>query len=322
MVRRGVLEASGHTREREYRLAIRQKWSEDLPVAEMEEDTVWRLEILPLLHGLKQNVLDVCQVGFTEMLNNVIDHSSSVHASVGATLTAAQVTLFVSDQGIGIFEKLQRDHGFDDPRHAVLELSKGKLTSNPEAHSGQGIFFTSRMFDSFTIRAGNLVLACADDDNWLLEAGDERNMTGTYVMMTLAVDSEKTTKQIFDRFAGVAHDFSFSKTHVPVSLMRYGTEQLVSRSQARRLLARFDKFREISLDFRNVAMIGQPFADEIFRVFRTQHPTIDLIPLFESQDIRQVIRSVQGELPERLQIYTDPTPDDPYGFRGFRRDGN
>ena len=31
----------------------------------------------------------------------------------------------------------------------MLELSKGKLTTDSANHSGEGIFFTSRMFDVF-----------------------------------------------------------------------------------------------------------------------------------------------------------------------------
>ena len=39
-----------------------------------------------------------------------------------------------------------------DERHAILELSKDQLTTDPARHTGDGIFFTSRMFDSFDLQ--------------------------------------------------------------------------------------------------------------------------------------------------------------------------
>jgi len=35
-------------------------------------------------------------------------------------------------------------------------LAKGKLTTDPKRHSGEGIFFSSRMFDEFDILSGGV----------------------------------------------------------------------------------------------------------------------------------------------------------------------
>lgn len=51
---------------------------------------------------------------------------------------------------------------------------------------------------------------------------------------------------------------------------------LVSRSQAKMILADLDKFSKIVFDFKDVDQIGQGFADEIFRVFQNNHPKISL----------------------------------------------
>ena len=51
----------------------------------------------------------------------------------------------------------------------------------------------------------------------------------------------------------------------------------MSRSQARRVLTRFERFSEVLLDFHGIEIIGQGFADEIFRVFRREHPEIRVI---------------------------------------------
>lgn len=50
----------------------------------------------------------------------------------------------------------------------------------------------------------------------------------------------------------------------------------VSRSEARNVLTNLDKFKEIILDFDQVPTVGQAFADEIFRVFKSAHPDIKI----------------------------------------------
>ena len=84
---------------------------------------------------------------------------------------------------------------------------------------------------------------------------------------------------------------------------KYEREQLLSRSQARRVLARFERFSEIMLDFRGVTIIGQAFADEIFRVFRREHPEIEILAVNTSNDIRQMIRHVAGDASESLRLF-------------------
>jgi hypothetical protein len=63
-----------------------------------------------------------------------------------------------------------------------------------------------------------------------------------------------------------------------MKLAKFGDEQLVSRSQAKRLIARFEKFRTVILDFADIQEIGQAFADELFRVYAGSHPEVDLLP--------------------------------------------
>ena len=80
------------------------------------------------------------------------------------------------------------------------------------------------------------------------------------------------------------------RTHVPVLLAQYGEEQLISRSQAKRLLARFDRFDVILLDFKRIASIGQAFADEVFRVFVTEHPHATIVPTNMSNQVEKMVR--------------------------------
>lgn len=81
---------------------------------------------------------------------------------------------------------------------------------------------------------------------------------------------------------------------MPVRLAQYGDDLLISRSQAKRLLVRVDRFRTVIFDFEGVSAIGQAFADEIFRVFRSQHPDIDLYATNASTDVQDMINRAQA----------------------------
>jgi STAS-like domain of unknown function (DUF4325) len=98
----------------------------------------------------------------------------------------------------------------------------------------------------------------------------------------------RTIKKVFDQFTS-DDDYGFTKTVVPVRLMQYGDDNLVSRSQAKRLLERFDRFKVVILDFTAVASVGQAFADEVFRVFRNKHPEVELVPIHTSPDVERMI---------------------------------
>jgi hypothetical protein len=103
---------------------------------------------------------------------------------------------------------------------------------------------------------------------------------------------------VIDEYAAQGDD-GFSRTIVPVRLARYGDERLVSRSQAKRLLARLDRFKEVVLNFEGVELIGQAFADEVFRVYPRQNPGVHLMPVNMNEQVRRmVLRAVGG--PERF----------------------
>lgn len=101
------------------------------------------------------------------------------------------------------------------------------------------------------------------------------------------------TKEVFNRFA-LPEEFSFEKTIVPVRLAQHEGQNLISRSQAKRLTRRFEKFQTVILDFSGVEEIGQGFANEVFRVFKTAHPEIDMTPIKMTDEVRAMIRRVEG----------------------------
>ena len=292
LIDEGLLVATGKTNARRYELKnlVEIVFKLEGITVSLAEDTVWRFRILPHIRDLPKNVVDICQYGFTEMLNNVIDHSVSDDAIISFEQNYCGIDIFITDSGVGIFEKIQKDFDLPDPRSALLELSKGKLTSDKARHTGEGIFFTSRMFDDFLISSGNLFYRRlrADGNEWLIEANDVADPhQGTLVHMKISTDAGWTTRQVFARYEG--DDMRFRRTHVPIKLGNYPGEQLVSRSQAKRIVTRFEEFSEVLLDFHGVEEIGQAFADEIFRVFRNQHPDIKITAIRADPDVQKMI---------------------------------
>lgn len=289
LVAQHALLVRGTTKDRRYILHPLEKWEHIYPLDEsLAEDIVWSKDISQFLGDLPDNVIEIWHYGFTEMLNNAIDHSSGKQVHIRVTKTATTTEIVIYDDGEGIFKKIQRELGLLDERHSVLELAKGKLTTDPDNHTGEGIFFSSRMFDDFAILSGNVYFSHKHDEieDWILER--QRFQTGTGVFMNLSNNASRTTKQIFDSFTS-DDDYGFSKTMVPVRLTQYGDDKLVSRSQAKRLLVRIDRFKTVIFDFDGVESIGQAFADEIFRVFKSRHPEVELIYLKANQQVRQMI---------------------------------
>ena len=307
--REGVVEAHGRTRARRYGLKTNTWAKTSDVVAPFEEDRVWREQILPYIRDLPENVLGICNYGCTEMLNNVAEHSESPEVMVRIDRTALRTQISIGDVGIGIFNKLQQACGLDDPRQALLELSKGKLTSDPEHHTGEGIFFTSRMFDEFMIISGTSLFhrTNQDDDQWLVDLRENPKVDGTIMIMIIRNESVATAQETFDKFASPDDDYGFSKTHIPIQLALYEGEQMVSRSQAKRILARAERFKEVILDFTGVKEIGQGFADEVFRVFAKEHPDVNIVPMFTTPEIEKTIsRARWGETvpnePQQLSL--------------------
>jgi len=288
LVAEGAVIVSGKTRNKRYALASLVHWKKRYAVKEgLVEDTVWRQDIVEQLGKLPENVLHIWHYGFTEMFNNVIDHSVATDVTVYLTRTSAATTIEIYDNGIGIFKKIQAALDLVDERHSVLELAKGKFTTDPENHTGEGIFFSSRMFDEFWILSGEVCFSHEFDEteDWIFQHSGQ---SGTFVRMVLHNHTSRTTTKVFDKFTS-DEDYGFTKTVVPVKLMQYGDDNLVSRSQAKRLLARFDRFKIVMLDFSGVTLIGQAFADEVFRVFAAKYPDVELIPIHVSSEVRRMI---------------------------------
>jgi anti-sigma regulatory factor (Ser/Thr protein kinase) len=269
----------------------------DLPG--VDESYIWERDIAPYL-DLPGNVANIAHFALTEMVNNANDHSGGNRVNVFVDQNAHRLAISIDDNGIGVFKKIADALGLEDTRLALLELSKGKFTSAPEQHSGEGIFFTSRAMDSFLLHANSCVYEyshpqkAAQPHEEIDQYHGESNSLGTWIGMTISLNSKTELKAIFGHYTtGAPDDMTFSKTVIPVRLARVGSENLISRSQAKRLLARIDQFKNVQLDFSEVPEIGQAFADEIFRVFVLAHPDIALEAINANPDVARMIKRAQ-----------------------------
>lgn len=239
--------------------------------------------IMGIRNHLRENVYNIFHYIFTEMVNNVIDHSQSDLLSSVIEIDSDEIRCEIRDYGIGIFESVKSKFLLNSEIDALLEIIKGKRTTQPERHSGEGIFFSSKAADKFVIRSHKLevVFDNLDSDTFIKEG---RFFKGTCVKFYIKRYSKRVLREVFDLYSKEEFNYEFFTTSVKVKL--FG-EEFISRSEAKRLLTGLDKFKEIILDFEGVKSIGQGFADEIFRVFANQNPdivikTVNTTPIIEA----------------------------------------
>jgi hypothetical protein len=296
LVDAGALEVATKGTEREFSIVYEHEFEFAVHLEGLAEDILWNQKVAKHVQDLEQNVRSLLFYGFTEMVNNAIDHSEGRRISVAFRRSFAAISIEIKDDGVGIFKKIKEACNLAEEHHALLELSKGKLTTAQARHSGEGIFFTSRACDRFLISSGKLTLVHWGDSEADVLLTDGSSTEGTQVHLIVASGSLRTMENIFNEYTS-GDGPSFSKTLVPVKLAAYQGEGLVSRSQAKRLLARFDRFEKILLDFHDVPSIGQGFADEIFRVFVNEHPNIRIVPTRTNTQVKRMILHVTGQAP-------------------------
>ena len=289
------LVSTGKGKGKSYSLGAVRSYGVTLPLTEqLSEDTIWRNYFSFILEGTSENVTDICHYGFTEMVNNVIDHSAGENIYLYIAKDKEKIQIFVVDDGEGIFKRITRLCELSDERHAIMELSKGKLTTDPEHHTGEGIFFTSRMFDEFEIESKGLNYSHHEGNkfDFLFDSAVKIEEIGTMVVMVISISSDRLIREVFDAYTEDLNDegsSQFNKTVIPVKLAQYGNEKLVSRSQAKRLLTRIEKFQYVVFDFDEITMIGQAFADEIFRVYANKNVKITLVPINMAPDVKSMV---------------------------------
>jgi hypothetical protein len=243
------------------------------PRAVIAEDRVWA-EIASACHAvgeLPKVARSIVQYAFTEMLNNAIEHSGGHEIEVRFEAAPDALAFVIADDGVGAFVNLRKLLRLPSNLVALQELSKGKLTTLPAGHTGEGVFFTSKAARMFEMSSGGLRWT-VDNMRGDTAVGSSPVRQGTTVRVEVALRPKRKLDQVFAEYT---EDFAFTKTRVVIKLFTLGTH-FISRSEARRVVANLEKWQSVVLDFAGVEEIGQGFADEVFRVWARAHPAIKI----------------------------------------------
>lgn len=288
-VRKGEIHKVGRTRATRYFLVGGKHIAFDLEITPgLAEDRIWSEYVKPMVASYPDNISRICNYGFTEMLNNAIDHSGGTTIYVEVKIGHQELEMTIMDNGVGIFRKIQDALDLASVKESLLHLAKGKFTTDPANHTGEGIFFTSRIFNKFSILSSDLYYTFQGEEWFLSHEKEEGFGQGTSIQMVLSLSSKITPKQIMDQYANV--DIGFTKTIVAVALSADPDDPHVSRSQAKRLLMGLEKFRTVVLDFRGVKSVGQAFVDQVFRVFQNEHPDITIRYVNANREVESMIK--------------------------------
>ena len=260
-----------------------------LKIDGLKEDVVFKKYVAPLIKGCSENFCDITEYIFTEMLNNVIDHSKGKKVYIGAMFNYLRMFFMIEDDGVGIFRNIKNKKKLSSESEAIFELAKGKLTTDKKNHSGEGIFFSSRAADAFGIKSfGEEFIGINGNDSMKHVGQEESGDYSTVVYVLIDRNTEKSLVDIFDKYTD--DDYGFSKTHILVSLFREFEKKLISRSQAKRFLNGLNKFKEITFDYKGIEIIGQGFADQVYRVFYRENPGVILHNTNTNKEIDFMIR--------------------------------
>jgi len=248
-------------------------WRGVYPLVGGDEEVIWRAMRDAL--SLSGPALSAAHYVVTEMINNAIDHSGGTTVQVTAGRdVAGHVAIAISDDGEGTFRHLARGLDLDSDLAALGELTKGKRTTDPANHTGEGIFFSSKAVEMFAL-AANRICLIFDNVRDDFAAGTSNVKVGTRVSVVIDPDTTTTMADLFSRWT---NDLSFNRTRPRVKLFELGVV-FVSRSEAKRLATNLEQFEEVELDFAGVTEVGQGFVDELFRVWAARYPETTLHPI-------------------------------------------
>jgi excisionase family DNA binding protein len=260
---------------------------QDNTLTGLEEHVLWMdaAERLHLSDRVSANCRGVAQYAFSEMVNNAVDHAAASRIIARWWVDRSTLQFEVDDDGVGALARVRDGLGLGDFFTAIQELSKGKATTDPARHTGEGIFFTSKVVDTFILEANGL--------RWTVDnlredqaVGLSDRHAGTLVRCEIDVHTSRTTSDVF---AAYSIDHDFARTRTVVRLLTIGV-RFISRSEARRLTAGLERFRDVIIDFRGVQEVGQGFVDEVFRVWPSQHPGITVRPVNMVGPVEAMVR--------------------------------
>ncbi|CAC9511759.1 MULTISPECIES: STAS-like domain-containing protein [sulfur-oxidizing symbionts] len=296
----GFLTSFGKTKNKNYQLGEIRQQSKIIKLdKKIDEFDVYSQDFEWVVENAPKNIQEIVDWGFTEILNNAIDHAQAKIVFIVLSIKEKELFLTICDDGEGIFNRIKRIKDFDSDQRVVLELSKGKLTTDDENHTGLDIFFSIEAFDFFAIYSNNHLYNFNNNTEINLEKygfekvfkmGDDLGFS-TAVRMSIKLSSTTKLKDVFDKFAK-APEFEFDTTIVSLYLVNE-KQNLVSRSQAKQATNRLEEFKFVTFDFKGIGSIGQGFADELFRVYPNKNPQISFDYVNADVEVEKMIKRVK-----------------------------
>lgn len=299
LLKTGEIVKSGTTRSAVYALAGKKGHLKSIFKKQYSNNKLKEHEVLEevnrkltSLRTIPERIQSIFAYAFSEMLNNAIDHSKSKKISVEVEKTGKMLKFVVNDFGIGVFNNIMKKRHLKEPLEAIQDLLKGKTTTMPHAHSGEGIFFTSKVADIFTLESYNCELRIDNTTDNIFVMDLKPSKSGTRVIFEIGLDHKGHLNDVFKQYYTDPEDLAFDKTEIKIKLYTKGSIY-VSRSQAKRVISGLEKFRTIILDFDQVPGVGQAFADEIFRVFQAKNPEIKIISENMNEAVAFMVKRVE-----------------------------
>ncbi len=296
LINAGKVIKTGNTKQTTYALTNSKQQKIHLKLNQsFDEFEVFNTYIQPIIKPLvSNNTFDIAEYSATEILNNAKDHSKGTALELSISLDSQQLRIRIKDNGIGALENLKSLLKTDDAKETILQLSKGKLTSDPKNHTGEGVFFSSRACQCFTLTAnGYSYIRDNIERDWSLVTAEKS--PGTDVLLEIKTNSDVNLVELFQHYQD-PDSLAFMKTDVFIAMAREHGQRLISRSQAKRVVKNLDQFSHVTLDFKHVEAIGQGFADQVFRVFKQQHPNVTLHAVNASETVDFMIKRTQASL--------------------------
>ncbi|MCE2660532.1 MAG: ATP-binding protein [Rubrivivax sp.] len=292
LTQQGWLVAHSQGQQTVYRPGALRQVALTYALAGLEEDLPWRRDFAPSFE-LSRTQAQTLGQAVSELLNNAIDHSGGTQVSLSLRQTPHSLQLLVADDGIGLFQHLSETVAISDPALALLELSKGRLTSQPLHHCGHGLLLSARLADVCVVQANG--------QSWMTRQGDggawqsqlfKTTRNGTSVFLSIARDATRTPESVLSAWR--ADDTDFSRTCVPLRLLvqDQASTMLHSRADARRVTHRLTTFALAELDFEGIEALGPAFTDELLRVWARSHPQVQLKYLHAAPQVLQALHRV------------------------------
>jgi len=289
----------GAARATRYRLPEVVRWARHFSLEGLREDEVFRrmageVEAIGRLAGEPAGLVAYV---VTELVNNAIDHSSGHELRVSTEQHGAVLAIEIEDDGVGAFAHVRERLGLPSDLAAIQEISKGKTTTDPERHTGERLFFASKVVDLSRLESGALAWIVDNRRGDVAVASVEPPRQGTLAAVEIDLENVRSLSAVFAEYT---EDYAFTKTRTLIRLLAIGV-RFVSRSEARRLLHGLERFRKVVLDFRGVEGIGQGFADEVFRVWARAHPEAALVPVHMNEAVEFMVSRARRRAEEETR---------------------